>query len=165
MPAPFSAEFEYLVFSWLHRIWVLVQWKSLWKARSGEEKLPLTQQQPTGPGVGREPEPTAHSSLGESAPTGRPWLGHTLQHASIVCAWCVPVATTWLCPPLLILGAAASPSGLSGSGGVWAGRGPEASQSASHPGGWCPVLHPARVLVPLGGWDQCLAGHQPHFKV
>lgn len=83
MPAPFSAEFEYLVFSWLHRIWVLVQWKSLWKARSGEEKLPLTQQQPTGPSVGRESEPTAHSSLGESAPTGRPLTGPhstTCQH-------------------------------------------------------------------------------------
>ena len=104
MPAPFSAEFEYLVFSWLHRIWVLVQWKSLWKARSGEEKLPLTQQQPTGPSVGRESEPTAHSSLGESAPTGRPLTGpHSTTCQYRVCLVCPcrhhvtmpPTADSW----------------------------------------------------------------------
>ena len=56
---------------------------------------------------------------------------------------------------------------LGGSGGGGAGRGPEASQvfSAFHPAGWCPVPHPARVLVPLGRWDQCLAGHQAQLKV
>lgn len=104
VPAPFSAEFEYLVLSWLHRIWVLAQWKSLWKARSREEKLPFTQQQPTGPGLGREPEPTAHSSPGESAPTGQPLTGpHSTTCQHCVCLVCPcwhyvtmpPTADSW----------------------------------------------------------------------
>ena len=104
MPAPFSAEFEYLVFSWLHRIWVLAQCKSLWKARSREEKLPLTQQQPTGPGMGGQPEATAHSPPGESVPPGRPLPGphYTTCQRCVCLVWpcrlhvtMLPTADSW----------------------------------------------------------------------
>lgn len=44
------------------------------KPKQRREKLQLTRSS-LGPSLGREPEPTAHSSPGESAPTGQPLTG------------------------------------------------------------------------------------------